>query len=52
VHVAAPTVTINRGELATASWFAGSNLPPNVGPYVLPIMMRSAAAGAAPDQGP
>jgi 8-oxo-dGTP pyrophosphatase MutT (NUDIX family) len=49
VQLAAPTVTINRGELATASWFAGSNLPPNVGPYVLPIMMRSAAAGAASD---
>jgi 8-oxo-dGTP pyrophosphatase MutT (NUDIX family) len=43
-QLAEPAITINRAELSTASWFAGSNLPPNLGPYVLPIVSRSAAA--------
>jgi hypothetical protein len=37
-------VTLNLAELATASWFASSNLPPNLGPYVLPIVSRLPAA--------
>jgi 8-oxo-dGTP pyrophosphatase MutT (NUDIX family) len=43
VELPAPTITMDRGELQAASWFASTNFPPNLGPYVLPIVRRSAA---------
>jgi len=46
VELPAPKITIDLGELAAASWFSGSDLPPNLGPYVLPIVKRSSATGA------
>jgi ADP-ribose pyrophosphatase YjhB (NUDIX family) len=47
VELGTPAITLDLGELAAASWFASSNLPPNVGPYVLPIVKLAAAAAAA-----
>jgi|SRR5450755_1080627 ADP-ribose pyrophosphatase YjhB (NUDIX family) len=38
--LAAPTITIDRGELATAKWFPRTQLPPDLGPYVVPIVSR------------
>jgi ADP-ribose pyrophosphatase YjhB (NUDIX family) len=40
-----PDVTLDLGELQTASWFDRSDLPPSLAPYVLPVLMRAAAAG-------
>jgi 8-oxo-dGTP pyrophosphatase MutT (NUDIX family) len=46
VDLETPAITMDLGELAAASWFDSSNLPPNVGPYVLPIVNLAAAPGA------
>ena len=40
-----PNITLDLGELQTASWFDGSDLPPNLAPYVVPVLMRASAAG-------
>jgi 8-oxo-dGTP pyrophosphatase MutT (NUDIX family) len=39
-----PALTLDLGELQAASWFHSSDLPPNLGPYVLPVLSRAAAA--------
>ena len=36
-----PAITIDPGELSTASWFAFADLPPELGPYVMPILRRA-----------
>ncbi len=33
-----PTLKLDYGELATASWFDPLDLPPQLGPYVVPIL--------------
>jgi 8-oxo-dGTP pyrophosphatase MutT (NUDIX family) len=38
-----PDVTLDLGELQTASWFDSSELPPNLAPYVLPVLTRADA---------
>jgi ADP-ribose pyrophosphatase YjhB (NUDIX family) len=40
----APSITIDKGELSTASWFARDNLPATLGPYVMPILERNGDA--------
>jgi 8-oxo-dGTP pyrophosphatase MutT (NUDIX family) len=42
-EIGAPVITIDRGELAAAGWFLRSQLPPDLGPYVRPIVSRAAA---------
>jgi 8-oxo-dGTP pyrophosphatase MutT (NUDIX family) len=42
-EIGAPVITIDRGELATARWFPRTKLPPELGPYVRPIVARLAA---------
>jgi argininosuccinate lyase len=37
-ELASPAITIHEGELATASWFDRGSLPPNLGPYVAPML--------------
>jgi 8-oxo-dGTP pyrophosphatase MutT (NUDIX family) len=34
-------ITIDLGELSAASWFKLSALPPELGPYVMPILRRA-----------
>ena len=36
--VPAPSLTLDHGELATAQWFSGEQLPPDTGQYVRPIL--------------
>jgi 8-oxo-dGTP pyrophosphatase MutT (NUDIX family) len=40
-----PEVRLDLGELQTASWFDRSDLPPNLAPYVLPVLRRDPAGG-------
>jgi 8-oxo-dGTP pyrophosphatase MutT (NUDIX family) len=35
-----PALTLDFGELETVTWFPRTNLPPNLGRYVLPILNR------------
>ncbi len=44
-ELATPAITIDAGELATASWFAPDELPPHLGPYVMAIVARALAGG-------
>jgi 8-oxo-dGTP pyrophosphatase MutT (NUDIX family) len=39
-ELAAPGLTLDLGELATARWFARSELPPDLGHYVVSIVSR------------
>jgi 8-oxo-dGTP pyrophosphatase MutT (NUDIX family) len=39
-----PAIELNLGELQTASWYAAADLPPDLAPYVLPVVTRSDAA--------
>ena len=34
----APSLHLDRGELAAARWFARTALPADLGPYVLPVL--------------
>jgi 8-oxo-dGTP pyrophosphatase MutT (NUDIX family) len=40
-EVTNPAIELDLGELQTASWFTRSDLPPNLAPYVLPILSRA-----------
>ncbi|MFZ1995857.1 MAG: NUDIX domain-containing protein [Solirubrobacteraceae bacterium] len=40
-----PSLTIDRGELATADWFARDALPDELAPYVGSVIARAAAIG-------
>jgi hypothetical protein len=40
-ELAAPGVTLDLGELATAQWFPHGQMPPDVGPYVASIVARA-----------
>jgi 8-oxo-dGTP pyrophosphatase MutT (NUDIX family) len=40
-ELVAPTLTLDRGEIAAARWFARSELPADLSPYVVPIMART-----------
>jgi 8-oxo-dGTP pyrophosphatase MutT (NUDIX family) len=42
--LAAPAITIDRGELAVARWFPRTELPTDLGPYVVPIVSRLQAS--------
>jgi 8-oxo-dGTP pyrophosphatase MutT (NUDIX family) len=42
-ELATPQLTLDLGELAVASWFARSDLPDDLGPYVLPILTHAPA---------
>jgi 8-oxo-dGTP pyrophosphatase MutT (NUDIX family) len=41
VELSKPTLTLDQGELAAARWFARSELPADLGPYVDPIMAQA-----------
>jgi 8-oxo-dGTP pyrophosphatase MutT (NUDIX family) len=43
-ELAEPAITIDRGELAAAKWFLRTEFPPDLGPYVLPIVSRLPAS--------
>jgi 8-oxo-dGTP pyrophosphatase MutT (NUDIX family) len=47
-ELTAPSVTLDLGELAAAQWFGRSELPPDVGPYVAPIIARAPAIEPSP----
>jgi 8-oxo-dGTP pyrophosphatase MutT (NUDIX family) len=36
-----PAVELDLGELQTASWFDPADLPPNLAPYVTPVLSRA-----------
>lgn len=38
-------LTLDRGEIASAAWFARAELPDDLGPYVLPLVSRLPGAG-------
>jgi 8-oxo-dGTP pyrophosphatase MutT (NUDIX family) len=40
-----PALTIDRGELAVVDWFARSELPPDLGPYVGSVIARAPSSG-------
>ncbi len=40
-EMTAPTLTIDRGELAAAKWFSRTELPADLGPYVIPVVARA-----------
>ena len=40
-----PSLTIDRGELATVDWFARSALPDDLAPYVGSVIARAPAVG-------
>ncbi len=49
-----PELTLDLGELQAASWFDRSDLPPNLAPYVLPVLTRApppATAASRPRRG-
>jgi 8-oxo-dGTP pyrophosphatase MutT (NUDIX family) len=43
----APTLTLDRGEIAAAQWFTRAQLPADLAPYVIPIMARAPVSGTA-----
>ena len=47
-ELAAPNVTPDLGELAAVQWFARTELPPDVGPYVAPIVARAPTIESPP----
>jgi ADP-ribose pyrophosphatase YjhB (NUDIX family) len=47
-ELATPELTLDLGELAAARWFARTDLPGDLGPYVLPIMTRAPGLGTDP----
>jgi 8-oxo-dGTP pyrophosphatase MutT (NUDIX family) len=42
-ELTSPDVTLDRGELADASWFPRDELPTELGPYVRPVLVRADA---------
>jgi 8-oxo-dGTP pyrophosphatase MutT (NUDIX family) len=46
VDLRAPAITIDRGELDEAHWFARGALPPERSRYVTPILARAGGEGA------
>jgi ADP-ribose pyrophosphatase YjhB (NUDIX family) len=47
-ELTAPGLTLDLGELAAAGWFTRSELPPDLGPYVVPIVAREPEVESRP----